>query len=75
MLSFVLWYFLIMILSSVIGDIAGSVAALVAEMLGSLFLSVYMLASKGVFYEALRKSPLQEITADQPPMENRDPEP
>ena len=74
MLSFVLWYFLILILSSVIGDIAGSVTALVAEMLGSLFLSVYMLAAKGVFYEALRKSPLKEIPADHPSMENQGPE-
>ena len=74
LLSFLLWYLLIMILSSVIGDIAGSVIALVTEMLGSLFLSVYMLASKSAFYEALRKAPLPDLAADRPSDEQQDPE-
>ena len=74
MLSFLLWYLLIIILSSVVGEISGSVVAILAEMLGSLSLSVYMLAAKGAFYEALRKMPLPDIPADQPPADSPDSE-
>ena len=63
-LSFLLWYLLILMASSMVAGIAGSVIALVLEMLGSLFLSVYMLASEGVFYEALRLAPAPEISME-----------
>ena len=63
-LSFLLWYLLILMVSSMVAGIAGSVIALVLEMLGSLFLSVYMLASEGVFYEALRLAPAPEIPVE-----------
>ena len=68
MLSFILWYLVIIVGSSFIGGIAGSVIALVAEMLGSLFLSVYMLTSEGAFYETLRRMPVQEVSAGEPPV-------
>ena len=58
MLSFLLWYLLVILVTSFIEGIAGSIAALVLQMLGSLFISVYMLASEGVFYESLRNAPL-----------------
>ena len=63
LLSFILWYFLIMFASSFIAGIAGDVIGLLLQMLGSLFLSVYMLATEGVFYEALRSAPIQ-VPAD-----------
>ena len=63
-LSFLLWYLLILMVSSMVAGIAGSVIALVLEMLGSLFLRVYMLASEGVFYEALRLAPAPEISVE-----------
>ena len=66
-LSFLLWYLLILMVSSMVAGIAGAVIALVLQMLGSLFLSVYMLASEGVFYEALRLAPAPQIPADTPP--------
>ena len=59
LLSFILWYFLIMFAASFIAGIAGDVIGLLLQMLGSLFLSVYMLAAEGVFYEALRTAPIQ----------------
>ena len=71
-LSFLLWYLLILMGSSMVAGIAGSVIALVLEMLGSLFLSVYMLASEGVFYEALRLAPAPQIPADTPPDDPQD---
>ena len=74
LLSFILWYFLIGIVTSMVAGIAGSVIALVIQMLGSLFLSVYMLTSECVFYEALRKAPLQEVPAETPPAGRQDPE-
>ena len=58
--------------SSMVAGIAGSVIALVLEMLGSLFLSVYMLASEGVFYEALRLAPAPEIPAESSPDDSQD---
>ena len=64
MLSFVLWYLLIMILTSFVAGAAGTVAALMLQMLGSLFLSVYMLAAQGVFYEALRRAPAAQLYAE-----------
>lgn len=60
LMSFLLWYLLVILVSSFAEGLAGSVIALVIQMLGSLFISVYMLASQGVFYEALRNAP-QEI--------------
>jgi hypothetical protein len=39
----------------------GTVVALVIQMLGGLFLSVYMLATQAVFYEALRLAPAQQV--------------
>ena len=53
MLSFLLWYLLILLASSAVVSIAGPVAGLVVQMLGSLAVSVYMLMAQGVFYEAL----------------------
>ncbi len=73
-MSFLLWYLLILFATSFIAGIAGPVIALVVQMLGSLFLSVYVLASEGAFYEALRKAPLQEIPAEYPEDENPDPD-
>ena len=64
MLSFILWYLLIMMITSFAAGMAGSVIALMLEMLGSLFLSVYMLAAQGVFYEALRRPPSVQIPAE-----------
>ena len=65
LLSFLLWYLLVILVSSFFEGIGGSIFALMMQMLGSLFISVYMLASEGAFYEALRKAPLpQEIPAD-----------
>ena len=60
LLSFILWYLLIFFASSVVESIAGSVIALMLQMLGTLFLSVYMLVTEGVFYEALRRAPVQQ---------------
>ena len=73
-LSFLLWDLLILMGSSMVAGIAGSVIALVLEMLGTLFLSVYMLASEGVFYEALRLAPAPEISAEVPPDDPQDAE-
>ena len=67
-LSFILWYLVIVLAASFIAGIAGSVMALVAEMLGGLFLSVYVTASEGAFYEALRHAPAQESPAEEPPV-------
>ena len=65
LLSFLLWYLLVILVSSFFEGIGGSIFALMMQMLGSLFISVYMLASEGAFYEALRKAPHpQEIPAD-----------
>ena len=74
-LSFLLWYLLILMVSSMVAGIAGAVIALVLQMLGSLFLSVYMLASEGVFYEALRLAPAPEIPAEVPPDDSQDADP
>ena len=71
-LSFLLWYLLILMVSSMVAGIAGAVIALVLQMLGSLFLSVYMLASEGVFYEALRLAQAPQIPADTPPDDPQD---
>ena len=59
LVSFFLWYILVMLASSFAAGIAGDVFGLMVQMLGNLFLSVYMLTSKGVFYEALRTAPLR----------------
>ncbi len=53
MLSFIGWYLLISLLSTM----AGGVISLMLQLLGSLALSVYMNASVGVFYLALTRSP------------------
>ena len=74
-LSFLLWYLMILMGSSMVAGIAGSVIALVLEMLGTLFLSVYILASEGVFYEALRLAPAPEIPAETPTDDSQDIEP
>ena len=55
LLSFILWYLLLMFVTSFFSGVIG----LMVQMLGSLFLSVYMLTAQGVFYEALRHMPLQ----------------
>lgn len=70
-LSFLLWYLLVIFVTSFIAGIAGAVFALVLQMLGSLLISVYMLAAEGVFYEALRKAPVQQIPADTPDASDR----
>ena len=59
-LSVYLWNFLIIIVSSFVANIAGNVVGLMLQMLGGLFVSVYMLTSEGVFYEALRASLSQQ---------------
>lgn len=64
MLSFILWYLLIMIVTSFVAGAAGTVIALMLQMLGSLFLSVYMLAAQGVFYEILRRAPVMQVAAE-----------
>lgn len=71
-MSFLLWYLLVLFVTSFVAGIAGPVIGLVVQMLGSLFLSVYMLASEGAFYEALRKAPVQEIPAEYPDADNPD---
>ena len=58
--SFILWYLLIFFAASVVESIAGSIASLMFQMLGTLFLSVYMLVTEGVFYETLRRAPVQQ---------------
>ena len=63
-LSFLLWYLLILMVSSMVAGIAGAVIALVLQMLGSLFLSVYMLTAQGVFYEARRLAPAAPVAQD-----------
>ena len=65
LLSFILWYLLISFVYAFVAGIAGEVIGLMIQMLGSLFLSVYMLASEGVFYEALRGS-LRTAPAEEP---------
>lgn len=70
MVSFILWYFLVSIAATFAAEIAGDVAGLLIQMLGSLFISVYMLTSRAVFYEALRTAPLgasPEPPAEEPP--------
>lgn len=64
LLSFLLWYLLILIAASFVEAIAGSIISLMLQMLGSLFLSVYMLTSEGVFYEALRKASAQQVSVE-----------
>ena len=54
------------VLESVLAGITGTVIALMLQMLGSLFLSAYMLAAQGAFFEALRQAPVQEITFSSP---------
>ena len=73
-LSFLLWNLLVIFVSSFIGGMAGPVISLVVQMLGNLFLSVYLLASEGAFYEALRQAPVQEISAGFTVPENQDPD-
>ena len=65
LVSFILWYLLISIVSSFAAGFGGSVFSLMVQMLGSLFVSVYMLTSEGVFYEGLRMAPVQA-----PPVED-----
>ena len=64
LLSFALWYLLVIFGSSAIAVMAGDVIGIMLQMLGSLFLSVYMLASEGIFYEALRTAPVQAPAGD-----------
>ncbi len=71
-LSFLLWYLLVAFVSAFVGGIAGPVIALVVQMLGSLFISVYMLASEGAFYEAVRLAPAQEIPVPQDSPDSED---
>jgi len=61
LLSFALLFLLIAFASAAIEGMTGTVVALVIQMLGSLFLSVYMLATEAVFYEALRVVPAQQM--------------
>ena len=67
LLSFILWYILISFVTAFVSGIAGDVVGLMLQMLGSLFLSVYMLTSEGVFFEALRTAPLQTQPEEQEP--------
>ena len=64
LLSFALWYLLVIFGSSAIAVMAGDIIGIMLQMLGSLFLSVYMLASEGIFYEALRTAPVQAPAGD-----------
>lgn len=59
LLSFILWYFLLLLVTSFLEDIVGPVFGLMLQMLGSLTLSVYVLLSEGAFYESLRLQPVQ----------------
>ena len=59
--SFILWHLLISVTAAFVASIAGDVIGLMLQMLGSLFLSVYMLTSEGVFYETLRSAPVQAL--------------
>ena len=61
LLSFVLLFLLISFASAMLEGMVGTVVALVIQMLGGLFLSVYMLATQAVFYEALRLAPAQQV--------------
>ena len=73
-LSFLLWYFLIFFVSSLVEGISGTVIALVVQMLGSLFLSAYILAAEGAFYEVLRKAPVTGTPLEHPPAETQGPD-
>ena len=64
MLSFLIWYFVVLLAASFAAGMAGSVFSLMVQMLGSLFLSVYMLTAQGVFYEALRLAPAAPVAQD-----------
>ena len=64
MLSFLLWYLLILLATSAVVSIAGPVAGLVVQMLGSLAVSVYMLMAQGAFYEAF--SPVRNSVSPAP---------
>ena len=64
--SFLLWYLLVLFVSSFAAGIAGSVFSLMLQMLGTLWISVYLLAAEGVFYEALRSAPAQQAPAEDP---------
>ncbi len=64
LLSFVLLFLLISFASAAFGGMAGTVIALMLQMLGTLFLSVYMLATEAVFYEALRHAPAQQVVEE-----------
>ena len=66
MLSFLLWYILVIFVTAMIETMAGTVIALMLQMLGNLFISAYMLTSEGVFYEALRKAPVPQVAVDPP---------
>ena len=57
LLSFALWYLLILIVTAMLAGIAGTIIALMLQMLGSLALGVYVLLSECAFYEALRQQP------------------
>ena len=61
LLSFVLLFLLISFASAMLEGMVGTVVALVIQMLGGLFLSVYMLATQAVFYEALQLAPAQQV--------------
>ena len=63
LLSFLVWYLLIILLSGFIASVFGDVVSLVLQMLGSLFLSVYALTAQGVFYEVLRLAALRPAQA------------
>ena len=67
LLSFALLFLLISFVSAALEGMTGTVVALVIQMLGSLFLSVYMLATEAVFYEALRLAPAQQMMEDNNP--------
>ena len=67
LLSFALLFLLISFASAALEGMTGTVVALVIQMLGSLFLSVYMLATEAVFYETLRLAPAQQIMEENNP--------
>lgn len=68
LLSFLVWYLLIILLTGFLASVFGDVVSLVMQMLGSLFLSVYALTAQGVFYEALRLAALRpvQVSAESP---------
>ena len=73
-LGIYLWNLVISLVSTFVADVAGNIAALMLQMFGGLVVSVYLVTSEGVFYDALRAAigqmPLQ-VPAE--PQDRKDP--